>query len=169
VAISYKALVIMALLIPAIALFFFSIYFATQSPLKKVLDIKRESMLTNVPSLLHAWYSSAAWALGCIGGCALLWWWADENNAFESGSDGQTQLVVLLLAVSLATVVFHVQACKRFQRAYFIREDGWPPPSSLAFAWLFVLGIVRASWIVAVLFLVLCILLSGGTPDAGWR
>jgi hypothetical protein len=152
-----------------LALFFLSVYFATQRTLRKEPNYSGEAVLVNAPSLLHAWYSSAAWALGCISSCVLLGWWADENHAFEVGSDGQAQLVVLLLAVSLATVVFHVQACKRFQRAYFIREDGWPPPSSLAFAWLFVLGILRAGWIVAVLFLVLCILLSGSTPDAGWR
>jgi len=126
-------------------------------------------MLANAPSLLQAWYSSVAWALGCIGGCALAWWWADECNAFEVGGEGQGQLAVLLLAVSLGTVLFHMQACKNFQRVYFAREDGWPPPSSLAFAWLFVLGILRAGWLVVVLLVVLCILLSSSTPDAGWR
>lgn len=158
----------MAVVVVILALFFFSIYFVTQSSSGRNIG-SGEAALAHFPSLLHAWYSSAAWALGCIGSCALLGRWTEENQAFEVGGDGQGHLAMLLLTVSLAMVVFHVQACKKFQRAYFVREDGWPPPSSLAFAWLFVLGILRASWIMVVLVLVLCVLFSGGTPDAGWR
>jgi hypothetical protein len=131
-----------------------------QSSLKKKIKAGRLSIPASAPSLLHAWYCSAAWALGCIGSCALLRGWADENNAFEFGSQGQGQLAVLLLAVSLATGLFHVRAYKEFQLAYVL----W-----VAEAWLIVVGLLRVGWVVAVLLLGLFVLMKDGPTDAGWR
>jgi hypothetical protein len=142
-----------------------------QSSLKKKIKAGRLSIPASAPSLLHAWYCSAAWALGCIGSCALLRGWADENNAFEFGSQGQGQLAVLLLAVSLATGLFHVRAYKEFQLAYVLWVASEPPDStdSLAEAWLIVVGLLRVGWVVAVLLLGLFVLMKDGPTDAGWR
>jgi hypothetical protein len=84
---------------------------------------------------------------------------------------GADQLVLLLLAVSVATVLFHKQVYKEFQLAYVIWVASEPPDStnSLAEAWLVVVGLLRFGWVVAVLLLGLFVLLKGSPTDAGWR
>jgi hypothetical protein len=151
-----------------LVLFFLSVYFVTQSSLKKEHDITWGAVIANVPTLLRAWCSSAAWALGCIGSCALLWWWASENNAFEFGDQGQDHLLFLILAVPIAAVLFHKRAYKQFQQVYLARgasrHAGRP-----GLMWLLLLSLWRTSWILAILFLIVMLLFKGSNTNAGWQ
>jgi len=147
-------------------LFFLSTCFVTQSSLSKVPAIKEGLVFANVPSLRRAWYSSAAWAVGCVGSCALLWWWSSESNAFEFGDQGY--LLLLMLAVPTAAVLFHKRAYKQFQRVYLARgasrHAGRP-----GLVWLLLLSLWRAGWVLAILLLMLMLLVKGSNTNAGWQ
>lgn len=140
-----------------LVLFFWAVYFVMQSSLSKKSAVVRQPI--------------PASALGCIGSCVLLKEWADENNAFDSGSMGEGQLALLLLAVSIATVLFHKKVYKEFQYAYGVWIAYEPPGAtdSLAEAWLILVGLLRAGWVVAALVLGLCAMLKDSPTGAGWH
>ena len=151
-----------------LGLYFLLIRFAVQSSLrKKVIDIAQYNP-ADEPSLLGAWCRSAAWAVGCTGSCVLLWGWADEHNAFENGSNGGEQLALLLLAVVVAAVLFHLLAYKEFHRAYRALVASWPPAAndSLALTWLVGLSLLRVGWGAAVLLLGLGASLKSSPPTS---
>ena len=151
-----------------LGLYFLLVYFAVQSSLrKKVVDTQINP--ADEPSLLGAWCRSAAWAVGCVGSCVLLRGWADEHHAFENGSTGAEQLALLLLAVVVAAVLFHMLAYKAFQRAYRGVVANWPPAAndSLALTWLVGLSLLRVGWVGAVLLLGLGVLLKD-SPPTNW-
>jgi len=154
-----------------LVLFFLAVYFVMQSSLSKKSAVVRQLIPASAPSLLRAWGRSAAWALGCTGSCALLNSWADDNHAFETGSMGGGQLALLLLAVSIATVLFHKKVYKEFQYAYGVWIAYEPPGAtdSLAEAWLILVGLLRAGWVVAALVLGLCAMLKDSPTGAGWH
>lgn len=121
-----------------------------------------------LPLRARAWSHSAAWALGCVGSCGLLWWRASENNAFQFEDQGQDHLLCLLLAVLTAAVLFHKRAYKAFQQAYLAQGPG-RHGDRLAQAWLLLLSMLRAGWLLASVLLVLLLLLKGSNTNSGWQ
>ena len=84
---------------------------------------------------------------------------------------GGGQLALLLLAVSIATVLFHKKVYKEFQYAYGVWIAYEPPGAtdSLAEAWLILVGLLRAGWVVAALVLGLCAMLKDSPTGVGWH
>jgi hypothetical protein len=152
-----------------LGLYFLLVYFAVQSSLRKKVVDSAQYNPADEPSLLGAWCRSAAWAAGCIGSCVLLRGWADAHNAFENGSNGGEPLALLLLAVVVAAVLFHMLAYKEFRRAYCVLVASWPPAAndSLALTWLVGLSLLRVGWGAAVLLLGLGALLKN-SPPTNW-
>jgi hypothetical protein len=125
-----------------------------------------EQPTTALHSLTYAWLRSAAWALGCLSGCVVVYKWANERGAFESSSRGYEQLVFLVLADMAGVVLCHTQAYKKFQRAYRTWEASQPTDSGLAVAWLVALVLLRTSWVVITLVQVLCLWIKDSSSES---
>ncbi|WP_305017630.1 hypothetical protein [Hymenobacter cheonanensis] len=139
-----------------------------QSSLGKKPDVSNQAVPASAPSLLHAWGRSAAWALGCLGSCLWLNGWANAHGAASSGSEGLGELWVVALAVLVGAVLFHKQAYKAFQRVYLALGASRQPGHWPALAWLLLLGLLRAGWLLAGLLLVLGLLIKSGSSDVRW-